>query len=81
MQNRDPLKDDSYFQLSGTHGYPFVEWAKRNRTIDVKSKRYGYCAHSQVLFPTWHRITTVAFEVRCFLPFETYLFIDPFIYQ
>lgn len=66
MKERDMNLPNSYFQLAGIHGYPFIEWAKRNSTVD-KSRRYGYCTHSQVLFPTWHRIYALAYEARPFI--------------
>lgn len=44
----------SYYQLAGIHGVPNVPWdgvaANPNAAGAV-----GYCTHSSVLFPTWHR--------------------------
>lgn len=53
---RDPL---SYFQISGIHGYPRIPWdgVVGNGTMP------GYCTHSAVPFPTWHRPYMALFEV------------------
>lgn len=56
----DPV---SHFQLSGIHGLPYnVEWdGSRPPSIDGYG---GYCAHGNTLFPTFHRIYVLAYEVR-----------------
>uniref|UniRef100_A0A8H7Y6A8 tyrosinase n=1 Tax=Psilocybe cubensis TaxID=181762 RepID=A0A8H7Y6A8_PSICU len=46
----------SYWQISGIHGLPYVDW---NGT---PSGGRGYCVHQSLLFPTWHRPYVVLFE-------------------
>lgn len=43
----------------GIHGYPDIPWD------GVTGEDYivGYCTHSSVLFPTWHRPYLALFEV------------------
>lgn len=51
--------------LSGIHGRPFADWDN----VGLKSKRggtnplAGYCSHSNVTFPTWHRPYIAMMEV------------------
>ncbi|KAL8908400.1 MAG: hypothetical protein Q9207_000819 [Kuettlingeria erythrocarpa] len=47
----------SYYQLSGIHGRPFIEW---NGVPLVQNM--GYCSHTSNLFATWHRPYVAAFE-------------------
>ncbi|PQE14942.1 hypothetical protein CJF32_00002481 [Rutstroemia sp. NJR-2017a WRK4] len=53
----DPL---SYFQIAGIHGRPYIPWdsVPHNRL----APNIGYCTHSDVLFPTWHRPYLALFE-------------------
>ncbi|KAF2152857.1 Di-copper centre-containing protein [Myriangium duriaei CBS 260.36] len=48
----------SYFQVAGIHGEPNIPWdgAVGN------GGGSGYCTHSSVLFPTWHRPYMALFE-------------------
>ena len=42
----------SFWTIAGFHGLPFVPHGKS----DEKQKSWGgWCAHGNVLFPTWHR--------------------------
>ncbi|KAL8800820.1 MAG: hypothetical protein Q9200_007127 [Gallowayella weberi] len=47
----------SYYQLSGIHGRPFIEWDGVPMVQDM-----GFCSHTSNLFATWHRPYVVAFE-------------------
>jgi tyrosinase len=55
----------SWFQISGIHGRPFTDWDN----VGLKNKRggssplAGYCSHSSVTFPTWHRPYVAMMEV------------------
>ncbi|KAH9484704.1 Tyrosinase [Psilocybe cubensis] len=51
----------SYWQISGIHGEPYVEW---NGTLNVPRSPTdrGFCVHGTPLFPTWHRPYIVLFE-------------------
>ncbi|KIJ48608.1 hypothetical protein M422DRAFT_247459 [Sphaerobolus stellatus SS14] len=46
----------SYWQISGVHGMPYVDWN------GSPSGGSGYCVHGTDLFPTWHRSYVVLFE-------------------
>ncbi|KAK7443486.1 hypothetical protein VKT23_015660 [Stygiomarasmius scandens] len=46
----------SYFQISGIHGKPFIDWS------GSESYGEGYCAHNTPLFATWHRPYLAVFE-------------------
>lgn len=51
----------SWYQIAGIHGVPFRTW---NGVVPVVGAgRSGYCTHSSVLFPTWHRPYLALFEV------------------
>ena len=44
--------------LLGIHGRPYRSWS------GVKGvQASGYCTHSSILFPTWHRPYLALFEV------------------
>lgn len=49
----------SYYQISGIHGYPNVPW---DGVQGDENSGVGYCTHSSVLFPTWHRPYMALFE-------------------
>ena len=55
----DPL---SYFQIAGIHGYPRIPWDGVVGTGPYQ----GFCTHSAVVFPTWHRAYVALFEVKLF---------------
>ncbi|KAK6383547.1 hypothetical protein LTS17_002839 [Exophiala oligosperma] len=48
----------SYFQISGIHGYPQVPWDGVLGT----GQYAGFCLHSAVPFPMWHRPYVALFE-------------------
>ncbi|GAW02360.1 tyrosinase [Lentinula edodes] len=46
---------DSFFQIGGIHGLPYVPWdGAGNKPVDTDAWE-GYCTHGSVLFPTFHR--------------------------
>ncbi|KAM0516939.1 hypothetical protein ACHAPE_005051 [Trichoderma viride] len=53
----DPL---SYYQVAGIHGVPFVTWNGVEPVAGASMS--GYCPHSSVLFPTWHRPYLALYE-------------------
>ncbi|KAL7818608.1 hypothetical protein V8C26DRAFT_434404 [Trichoderma gracile] len=53
----DPL---SYYQVAGIHGVPFVTWNGVGPAAGASQS--GYCPHSSVLFPTWHRPYLALYE-------------------
>lgn len=57
FQQMDQSDVRSYYQLSGIHGRPFIEW---NGVPLVQNM--GYCSHTSNLFATWHRPYVAAFE-------------------
>jgi tyrosinase len=51
----------SWFQISGIHGRPHVNW---DDVSFAKNPAWaGYCSHSSVTFPTWHRPYVAMMEV------------------
>ena len=49
----------SYYQISGIHGRPFTSW---DGVLAAGDENSGYCTHSSILFPTWHRSYLALFE-------------------
>jgi hypothetical protein len=45
----------------GIHGVPFVTWNGVGPAAGASMS--GYCPHSSVLFPTWHRPYLALYEV------------------
>ncbi|MCJ1477585.1 hypothetical protein MMC13_006258 [Lambiella insularis] len=58
LQNTNQTAMLSYFQVCGIHGYPNVPW---DGVVGYTS-RVGYCTHSSILFPTWHRPYLALYE-------------------
>ncbi|ODA77342.1 hypothetical protein RJ55_06970 [Drechmeria coniospora] len=54
----DPL---SYFQVSGIHGAPFIEWNGSGRQTNFRGWT-GYCPHGESMFVAWHRAYIILFE-------------------
>ena len=50
--------------MGGIHGLPFEQWQGSGGTTAVPGASGGYCTHSSVLFPTWHRPYVALYEVR-----------------
>ncbi|KAJ3552388.1 hypothetical protein NM688_g4174 [Phlebia brevispora] len=47
----------SWFQISGIHGEPYADWDASQGDVDSGMQQWrGYCTHSSILFPTWHRL-------------------------
>ncbi|KIY70745.1 Di-copper centre-containing protein [Cylindrobasidium torrendii FP15055 ss-10] len=53
---------DSWYSISGIHGFPYVEWNDSGDNALPANPWMGYCAHRSVLFPTWHRPLMFFFE-------------------
>lgn len=51
----------SYYQLAGIHGVPNIPWDGVNPNPSA-GNGVGYCTHSSVLFPSWHRPYLALFE-------------------
>jgi len=60
IQDRGQEDYKSFFQVSGIHGLPFTEWAKKEPSLKVNKS--GYCSHGAVTFPTWHRTYVSVYE-------------------
>ncbi|KAJ5346417.1 hypothetical protein N7541_008899 [Penicillium brevicompactum] len=58
FQKLDPKERLSYFQIAGIHGQPFVRWDDPS----PEPMKNGYCFHSHVIFPIWHRPYVFLFE-------------------
>lgn len=57
-----PNNVESFFQIGGIHGRPHVDYAGATGFDDAGTWG-GYCTHSTVLFPTWHRPYVMLLEV------------------
>lgn len=58
LQGRNYDDPWSWFQIAGIHGQPFNDWddvGPKPVEEDADGPDAGYCAHSSVTFPTWHR--------------------------
>jgi tyrosinase len=64
----DRIIQDVY-QWLGIHGRPFIPWDGASNAPPAQNWYTGYCTHSSVLFPTWHRPYLALYEVTtlCFL--------------
>ncbi|MCJ1291384.1 hypothetical protein MMC34_002927 [Xylographa carneopallida] len=49
----------SYYAVAGIHGYPNVPW---DEVMGGNTGAIGYCTHSSILFPTWHRPYVALYE-------------------
>ncbi|KAJ5088929.1 tyrosinase [Penicillium argentinense] len=61
-QPADQLK--SYFQIAGIHGMPYRPWNEDPTQKIGSGQTIGYCTHTTVLFPSWHRPYLVLYEQR-----------------
>lgn len=59
----------SNITMIGIHGLPFRTWNRVEPVTGGASS--GYCTHSSVLFPMWHRPYLVLVEVRSMLAVPT----------
>ena len=60
IQNRDETDDESFFQIAGIHGFPFITW--QYPVSAVVNPGNEYCTHGSVIFNTWHRPYLVLLE-------------------
>ncbi|KAI0877194.1 tyrosinase [Hypoxylon argillaceum] len=65
LQAVDPANRDSYFQIAGIHGYPYIPWDEPSVT-QTEIGRKGYCVHANNLFPPWHRPYMLLYEQRLY---------------
>lgn len=54
----------SWYQIAGIHGVPFQPWNGVQPAPGASQS--GYCTHSSVLFPTWHRPYLALYEQQMF---------------
>ncbi|PGH19033.1 hypothetical protein AJ79_00067 [Helicocarpus griseus UAMH5409] len=59
--DREESHPKSYFQISGIHGMPYLPWNGEDVPKNGP-KPTGYCTHSTVLFPSWHRPYVALYE-------------------
>ena len=60
LQNVNQTELLSWYQISGIHGRPYVAWDNVQATPG--DEQSGYCTHSSILFPTWHRPYLALYE-------------------
>jgi len=60
LQNVNQTELLSWYQISGIHGRPYVAWDNVQATPG--DEQQGYCTHSSILFPTWHRPYLALYE-------------------
>ncbi|EPS39079.1 hypothetical protein H072_7156 [Dactylellina haptotyla CBS 200.50] len=61
MQAKSRTDPNSWYQLAGIHGRPYLAWHSRT-SGDSRYRQAGYCTHGSTLFPTWHRPYLAYFE-------------------
>lgn len=54
MYNLSKGNPQSYYDIAGVHGVPFVGWNGETSPTGA-NRQSGYCTHGSNLFPTWHR--------------------------
>jgi len=57
----------SFFQIAGIHGLPYVVWDdatsnQKPKSASPTTEWEGYCTHGSVVFPTWHRPYVALYE-------------------
>ncbi|KAI9810350.1 MAG: hypothetical protein M1827_006317 [Pycnora praestabilis] len=60
LQQVDQSDQFSWYQIAGIHGRPFASWDGVQASLG--DSQSGYCTHSSILFPTWHRPFLVLYE-------------------
>ncbi|KAK3337241.1 hypothetical protein B0T19DRAFT_481606 [Cercophora scortea] len=60
MQFTDQTSPTSWYGITGIHGIPHKTWGGVGPTPGNEDT--GYCTHSSVLFPTWHRPYLALYE-------------------
>ncbi|KAK4128712.1 Di-copper centre-containing protein [Parathielavia appendiculata] len=61
LQFTDQASPASYYGLAGIHGMPHVVWGGVQPVQG--NENTGYCTHSSILFPTWHRAYMALYEM------------------
>ncbi|KAF2123203.1 common central domain of tyrosinase-domain-containing protein [Lophiotrema nucula] len=65
FQAMDQSLIDSWYQIAGIHGMPWIEWdGVSGSTEDRDVGQMGYCPHNMLLFGTWHRPYLTLFEQK-----------------
>ena len=59
FQSMNQSTTSSYYQIAGIHGRPFVPW---DSVQFAPGRTGGYCTHSSILFPIWHRPYVAIYE-------------------
>jgi tyrosinase len=62
----EETQESNHRPFLGIHGRPFTNWdnvGPKPIIGDTASEKAGYCSHSSVTFPTWHRAYVVMMEV------------------
>jgi len=64
MSTDDQGDVQSFFQIAGIHGLPYVVWdgATSHQRFNPNTHWEGYCTHGSVVFPTWHRPYVMLYE-------------------
>ncbi|EAA35587.2 Di-copper centre-containing protein [Neurospora crassa] len=60
MQFTDQSSPVSWYGITGIHGIPHQTWG--GVTPTPGNEETGYCTHSSILFPTWHRPYLALYE-------------------
>ncbi|KAK4681516.1 hypothetical protein QC764_108060 [Podospora pseudoanserina] len=60
MQFTDQMEPTSWYGITGIHGMPHQTWGGVRPTPG--NEETGYCTHSSILFPTWHRPYLALYE-------------------
>ncbi|KAK4251830.1 hypothetical protein C7999DRAFT_27509 [Corynascus novoguineensis] len=60
LQYTDQASPVSHYGLAGIHGMPHQTWGGVEPVTG--SEGTGYCTHSSILFPTWHRSYMALYE-------------------
>ncbi|KAK4202248.1 putative tyrosinase [Triangularia verruculosa] len=60
MQFTDQSSPTSWYGITGIHGMPHQTWGGVRPTPG--NEETGYCTHSSILFPTWHRPYLALYE-------------------
>ncbi|KAI9754063.1 MAG: hypothetical protein M4579_004883 [Chaenotheca gracillima] len=60
FQSVDQAELLSFYKVAGIHGRPFTSWDGVQATSGDENT--GYCTHSSILFPTWHRPYLALYE-------------------
>lgn len=60
LQNRPQSQKNSFYQISGIHGVPRVNWDSVGQCSTCSAD--GYCPHDSILFLGWHRAYVALLE-------------------